>query len=106
MLLIYGVTWLAWGAVAQSQINAYSISLSLAVVLSLGTSLVTLLALAPQAIAKTKIQLSTQLGMLKALNAFKHSIETDCRYVLLAVFDLLKLILALAMLARTEHISL
>ena len=47
VLVIYGVTWLAWGAVAQSQINAYSISLSLAVVLSLGTSLVTLLALAP-----------------------------------------------------------
>ena len=47
VILVYGVTWLAWGAVAESQIGAYSISFSFTVVLSLGTSLFTLLALAP-----------------------------------------------------------
>ena len=71
VLLIYGVTWLGWGAVAQSQINAYSISLSLAAVLSLFTSLVTLLAYAPQAAAKNKIPLASQKGVLRSINSFK-----------------------------------
>ena len=42
-------------------------SISLAVVLSLGTSLFTLLALAPQAAAKTKIAIRTQNGATLAL---------------------------------------
>lgn len=47
VLLVYGSTWIAWGAVAQAQVGAFSISISFSVVLSLGTSLFTLIALAP-----------------------------------------------------------
>ena len=106
MVVIYGVTWLAWGAVAESQIDAYSISLSFSVVLSLGTSLFTLLALSPQATASTKISLRSQSGLSTAITAFTSAVRSDSRYLILALCDMLKLVLSLALLASSEHISL
>lgn len=106
MLLIYGVTWLAWGAVAESQIGAYSISFSFSVVLSLGTSLFTLVALAPQAAKLTKVKILSHQGVAMTANAFKKAITSDSRYVILALCDMFKLVLSLAMLASSQHISL
>ena len=43
---------------------------------------------------------------MRAFTAFKSAIEGDSRYVILAVCDMLKLVLGLAILASQEHISL
>ena len=39
-------------------------------------------------------------------SAFKKAITSDSRYIILALCDMFKLVLSLAMLASSQHISL
>jgi hypothetical protein len=75
-LFLYGLTWLAWGAVAQSQIGAYSLSFSLALLLSLGTSLFTLVALGPKSYASVNRKNKAELEKLEPTNLFKLFTDT------------------------------
>jgi len=68
-------------------------------VLSLGTSIFTLLALAPQAAVSTKVSLKNSLPV--ALSAFRRAVASDSRFFILAICDMLKLVLSLALLAHS-----
>ena len=99
--LIYGFTWLAWGSVAWSQINAYKLAFSLAVCLHLGTSIFTLAALLPKAAANSGFKLDSY-GFSKAVETLKANVVADQRFVMLAVLDFTKLLLSLVILKSTS----
>ena len=44
--------------------------------------------------------------MQTVIESFRVAVENDARYLVLAITDMLKLVLSLALLATTEHISL
>lgn len=97
------MTWLVWGTIASTQINAYSLSLSFAVVLTLGTSIFTLIALAPSAKKKRKIDLAR---VKRAATIFFDTLSSDHRYIALAVIDVAKIILSLMLLANAKYLTL
>jgi len=66
----------------------------------LGTSLFTLVALAPQAARKKKVQLNGD-GIKLGLEYFQQAVKNDSRYGLLAVIDTAKLLLSLLTLSQT-----
>lgn len=104
MLVQYGLTWLAWGTIAHSQINAYSMSVSFAVILTLGTSIFTLLALAPQYAARKR---PIDVHRIKhAVDRFKATLQADHRYMALALCDVLKTIMSLILLSSADYLSL
>jgi hypothetical protein len=104
VLLQYGLTWLAWGTIAHSQINAYNMAISFAVILTLGTSFFALLMLAPQyAVRKRAIDMHR---IKHASERFMATLQTDHRYMALAFCDILKIIISLILLSSADYLSL
>ena len=79
-------------------------SISFAVVLTLGTSIFTLLALAPQYAGKKNP--IDKHRIKHASNRFMATLKADHRYLALAFCDVFKTILSLILLSRADYFSL
>ena len=107
------MTWLCWGGVAQSQIQAYSMSFSLCLIVSLFTSLATLVVIGSKSLmAKKQGQNNNSKSDPASSSSFQTAFTTlqsstsEPRLYMLVIVDIAKLFLSLLMLSQAPNITI
>jgi hypothetical protein len=91
--------------VAQAVLQSFTYSVSLALTLSFGTSLLTIAALGGSLAKKNKTKL-TRLGRQRLLNTYISLLKREPRLLLLACVDLMKLVLGVMSLRCAPYLTL